>query len=89
MGNELNDSGEVELITCTMCGLRFDPTEQIACQGCPVQGGCQLICCPDCGFETVDPSRSRLARLAGFFLSRGSKSGSGRGALAENQGEGS
>lgn len=52
------------LITCPMCGNRFDPSGHNACPSCPLQKGCQLVCCPSCGYETVDPSQSSLARLA-------------------------
>jgi len=52
------------LIACSMCGNHFDPTEHIVCNGCPLQKGCQLVCCPACGYETVDVRRSTLVRLA-------------------------
>lgn len=55
-------------IECGICGLRFDPAAHIACAGCPIQKSCQLICCPRCGFETVDPGRSTLARLVNRLL---------------------
>jgi len=56
------------MITCTMCGHRFDPAVHTACRSCPLQSGCQLACCPACGFEIVNPDRSRLARLAKRWL---------------------
>lgn len=59
----------MELITCTMCGHRFDPTVHTACAACPLQKGCLLTCCPACGFEMVNPDRSVLARLARRWLS--------------------
>ncbi len=62
-------------MTCSMCGVSFDPAEHIACRACPVQKGCLLVCCPACGFEMVDPQRSVLARLA---LRLVSKAGSSR-----------
>ena len=55
-------------ITCSMCGHHFNPAEHIACAACPLQGGCQLVCCPACGYEMVDPSRSGLARLVKGWL---------------------
>ncbi|MEJ2708161.1 MAG: hypothetical protein P8074_11155 [Anaerolineales bacterium] len=73
MKEGLDQTEQVEMFTCTMCGYRFDPSQRTACSGCPVQRGCQLICCPSCGFETVDPSRSTLARLAGLLFSKGKK----------------
>jgi hypothetical protein len=52
-----------------MCGQRFDPAAHQTCGASPLQGGCQLACCPVCGFETVNPERSLLARLAKRWLS--------------------
>jgi hypothetical protein len=59
----------MELITCSMCGHRFDPSTYTACHSCPLQSGCQLACCPVCGYEIVNPDRSVLARLAKRWLS--------------------
>ena len=54
-------------IQCSMCGQRFDPEQHIACQACPLHSGCNLVCCPACGYQTVDPGRSKMVRLARFF----------------------
>jgi hypothetical protein len=51
-----------------MCGHVFEPAEHTVCAGCPLEKGCQLVCCPACGFETVDPQQSVLARLVMNFL---------------------
>lgn len=56
-------SAEKHSLTCSMCGHTFDPTDQVCCQGCPVQTSCALVRCPACGFENVDPSQSQLAQL--------------------------
>ncbi len=58
------------LVTCPMCGYRYDPKEHTGCASCPLNRGCQLVCCPNCGFETVDPERSVLARFARRHLLR-------------------
>ncbi|HZD56773.1 MAG TPA: hypothetical protein VE136_08630 [Anaerolineales bacterium] len=55
-------------VTCPLCGTQFDPLEHAACQTCPLQPGCQLVCCPVCGYQTVDVEKSTLARLAGRVL---------------------
>jgi hypothetical protein len=57
-------------IVCTMCGTTFDPANHASCQSCPLNKNCTLVCCPVCGFETVDPSQSRLARLASLLFAR-------------------
>jgi len=48
--------------TCTMCGHRYNPDDYPSCQECPLQAGCHLSCCPLCGYEMIDPDKSRLAR---------------------------
>ena len=63
-------------IQCSMCGQRFDPEQHIACQACPMHSGCNLVCCPACGYQTVDPGRSKMVRLARFFTKLRSSSGS-------------
>lgn len=38
---------------CTLCGYEFNESEaQKSCKCCPLAGGCKLIKCPNCGFET-------------------------------------
>ena len=54
-----------ELMGCPLCGTRFDPTVEVACGSCPMQGACTLACCPQCGYTTVDLGRSRTAGLLG------------------------
>lgn len=58
-----------EMATCPICGHSFDPNLHLACQACPLRKGCQLICCPACGFEMVDIQKSTLARWASRWLS--------------------
>ncbi len=60
-----------DLVTCSMCGYRFDPQAHLACQSCPLNSGCQVVCCPSCGFQWVDPGGSTLVRLASRLLSIG------------------
>lgn len=55
---------------CAMCGQRYDPDQHLACQNCPMHAGCNLVCCPNCGYQTVDPGRSKLVRLARFISER-------------------
>ena len=51
-------------LTCPMCGQRFDPDANSACTACPLHAGCSLVCCPHCGYETIDTRRSRLVGWA-------------------------
>lgn len=59
-----NPVAQPEWMVCGMCGHRFNPDEHGACGACPLAPGCQLVCCPACGFETVNPQRSTWARNA-------------------------
>ena len=61
---------KLDRIQCSMCGLSYDPDQHAACQNCPMHSGCNLVCCPKCGYQTVDPRRSKLVRLARFFSER-------------------
>lgn len=54
-------------IHCAMCGHKFNPDQHLACQACPVQSGCSLVCCPACGYQTVNPRRSKIVRLMNFL----------------------
>ena len=43
---------------CPVCGGQLK--EQVAgCSRCPMNGGCDMVCCENCGYETVAP-RSAL-----------------------------
>ncbi len=49
------------MIHCQLCGFEFNP-DQLTCHaGCPLHSHCNLICCPNCGYQVVDASRSRAA----------------------------
>ena len=50
------------LHTCPLCGHRFDAGALTCHEQCPLGRGCNLVCCPACGYETVDETSSRLAR---------------------------
>src|SRR6476646_3765758 len=53
---------------CSMCGYQFDKTELTCHGGCPLAAHCMVICCPRCGYSTVDPARAGLSRkLFRFF----------------------
>lgn len=60
-----------ESMQCALCGHRFTPHNHTGCPSCPMGNGCATVCCPACGYSTIDPSRSSLVRL-GHWL-RGGK----------------
>jgi len=65
-----------EWITCPLCGHTFDASEHLACQACPLNKGCPLLCCPSCGFEMVNVHKSTLAQwISGWLLRKSSKTG--------------
>jgi Fe2+ transport system protein FeoA len=50
-------------VRCGLCGHEFEPVT-LACHAeCPLGPRCNLICCPHCGYQVVDESRSRAAGL--------------------------
>jgi len=56
---------------CRLCGYEFDAAN-LACHAqCPMGSRCTLICCPNCGYQVVDESKSRLANLLRRLLSSG------------------
>ncbi len=69
-------------LSCPMCGHRFDPSEQVSCDGCPFNSNCMLTCCPACGYESPDPERSTLVGL-GSRIRSFVRSGSRRRGAAE------
>ena len=48
---------------CRLCGYEFDATTMICHAECPLGRHCNLLCCPNCGYQVVDVSKSVLARL--------------------------
>jgi len=52
-----------DIIICPMCGCRYNVDEQAACQACPINKDCQMVCCPVCGYKTIDTAGSKLAGI--------------------------
>jgi ferrous iron transport protein A len=65
------------LLTCSLCGQSFAPADNAACGGCPLHGGCRMVCCPHCGHTTIDPSQSQLVRFGARLLRLIGRHGSG------------
>ena len=51
--------------TCALCGARFGHGH-LACSGCPLAAGCEIVRCPNCGYQFPRSSAivDRLARWA-------------------------
>lgn len=63
-------------VTCPICAFVFDPGANASCPTCPLNSGCTLVCCPNCGHDTVDPARSTAVQLGariGRLLRGGSR----------------
>jgi Fe2+ transport system protein FeoA len=48
---------------CGLCGHKFTQDEVRCHPACPLVGNCPVVCCPRCGYQTPDESRSTLLRL--------------------------
>lgn len=61
------------LLTCSVCGLEYDPVENPACGTCPFHQGCSMTCCPRCGASNTNVYQSRLVGLAKRLLLGGNR----------------
>lgn len=55
-------------IQCPMCGHRYASQDHLGCKSCPVNKECTLVCCPACGYQTVNARKSRFARFVQSLL---------------------
>lgn len=46
---------------CALCGYYFEADEMMECKGCPFTKGCNMIRCPNCGFE--EPADAHLVNV--------------------------
>jgi Fe2+ transport system protein FeoA len=46
---------------CPLCGHEFDDTDLSCHTSCAFNKQCAIICCPNCGYQMVDESKSRIA----------------------------
>ena len=63
----LEESGTgASVFTCALCGDRFTHGQQV-CGTCPLSSGCDLVRCPNCGYQFPRSSRTVdwLRRLLG------------------------
>ncbi len=82
---------------CPLCGTEFDESDRACAGSCPIAGvqGCNLVCCPHCGYQMVDENRSALARglrkllggrTEGTGRARPQRGDTGRGAAGRGEG---
>jgi Fe2+ transport system protein FeoA len=48
---------------CRLCGFEFDASNLACHTSCPMGSQCSIICCPNCGYQSVDELRSWTARM--------------------------
>lgn len=58
---------EATAFTCSLCGARFTHGEQV-CGACPMSTKCDLVKCPNCGFQF--PRESRIVAFARRLFAR-------------------
>ncbi len=54
------------IIQCSLCSWEFSTEEGEVCASCPMAGSCNMIRCPNCGYEFPDPSKG----LSGWFRAK-------------------
>lgn len=47
---------------CRLCGHVFEASGLACHASCPLGSRCSLICCPNCGYQVVDESKSGLVK---------------------------
>jgi hypothetical protein len=52
-------------MNCSLCGYEFDKDNLSCHTACPLSKGCHIICCPNCGYQVVDESKSETLQLLG------------------------
>ena len=46
---------------CPLCGHELDIT---GCDSCPLGSNCPMVCCPACGYTTIDTDKTTVGKLA-------------------------
>ena len=59
-------------IACAVCGGPLSETVR-GCGTCPVSSGCRMLCCANCGYQTVAPRSVIVDALARLFRRGGRK----------------
>ncbi|HDL18047.1 MAG TPA: hypothetical protein ENH29_03240 [Bacteroidetes bacterium] len=53
--------------SCPLCGFQFEESENSTCAACPLGAKtCNLLCCPNCGYQWTDESKI-IAKLKQWF----------------------
>jgi len=57
-------------LECPLCGVSFERGAGGACRACPMGAGCQMTCCPSCGYSWVDEEATPTGRFLRRWLLR-------------------
>jgi hypothetical protein len=53
-------------LSCPVCGDEL--REHVSgCSTCPMNSGCEMVCCENCGYETVAPRSKVIDFVRGLF----------------------
>jgi hypothetical protein len=52
------------LTVCGLCGHSYGESAHSGCKSCPLNDGCLMTCCPNCGYSEPDPNNSKLLAAA-------------------------
>ena len=44
------------VVTCPLCAYQFDSEAANICSSCPINHGCEKVCCPNCRYGWVESS---------------------------------
>jgi rubredoxin len=48
-------------VKCSLCGYEFEENESLAvCGACILRKSCNMVCCPNCGYEMPKPRKIKL-----------------------------
>jgi len=72
---------------CPLCGFRYDRSDERCHVGRPLSANCSIICCPNCGYQTVDESRGFVGRLSGWMRRRSRHRHAAAGAIPISRAE--
>ncbi len=61
---------------CPLCGFEFEPTSMSCHASCAFNDSCGIICCPNCGYQIPDETKSRMANALRLYIAR--KRGEGK-----------
>lgn len=55
---------------CPLCGTEFELTSMSCHASCAFNDSCGIICCPNCGYQIPDETKSRMANALRRLITR-------------------